>query len=106
MIHQSGCAFPVPPGDICGFGIFPHLRLAEVADQTAAMNDEVAARFTRLELSVAHLEHLTEQLNGVVIAQGRQLQDLRKQFQRQSQTLETMELERVKSTNPKPPHYQ
>ncbi len=70
------------------------------------MNDEVAERLTRLESTLAHLEHLTEQLNSVVIEQGRQLEQLRKQVQRQSQTLETIELERIKSTNPKPPHYQ
>ena len=70
------------------------------------MNDEVAARFTHLESVVAQLEHLTEQLNAVVIEQARQMEQLKKQVQRQSQTLETMELERVKSTNAKPPHYQ
>ncbi len=73
---------------------------------TSEMNDEVAERFTRLESTIAHLEYLTEQLNGVVTEQGRQLTQLRKQMQRQSQALETMELERIKSTNPKPPHSQ
>ena len=70
------------------------------------MNDEVAERLTRLESTLAHLEYLTEELNGVVIEQGRQLEQLRKQLRVQSQTLETIELERLKSTNPKPPHYQ
>ena len=31
---------------------------------------------------------------------------LKKQAQRQSQTLESMELDRIQSTNAKPPHYQ
>lgn len=69
------------------------------------MNDEVTSRLSRLESNLAHLEHLTDQLNGVVVEQGRQIEQLKKQLQRQSQTIETIELERVKSTNPKPPHY-
>ena len=70
------------------------------------MSDEVAERFIRLESMVAHLEHVVEQLNDVVSDQGREVDQLKKQLQRQSQTLETIELERIKSTNPKPPHYQ
>lgn len=52
------------------------------------------------------MEHLAEQLNAVVIEQGRQLDALKKLVQRQASTLETMELERIKGTNAKPPHYQ
>jgi uncharacterized coiled-coil protein SlyX len=70
------------------------------------MNDEVAERLTRLESTVAHLEHLTEQLNDVVTQQGQQLDQLRKKLQRQAQSLETIEMERIRSTDPKPPHYQ
>jgi SlyX protein len=70
------------------------------------MNEEHAGRFERLESNLAHLEHLVEQLNGVVIDQGRQLELLRKVVQRQTSTLEGIELERIKATNPKPPHYQ
>jgi SlyX protein len=69
------------------------------------MNDEVAARLTQLESVVAHVERLAEQLNGVVLEQGRQIEQLKKQLQRQSHTLETIEVDRIKSTNPKPPHY-
>jgi SlyX protein len=70
------------------------------------MNHEVAERLTRLESAIAHLEHLTEQLNEVVTHQGRQLDHLRKRLELQSQSLETIELERIRSNNPKPPHYQ
>lgn len=70
------------------------------------MNDEVAERLTRLESAIAHLEHLTEQLNEVVTDQGRQLDHLKKKLDHQAQSLETIELERIRSTNPKPPHYQ
>lgn len=70
------------------------------------MNADIAERFERLESNLAHVEHLAEQLNAVVIEQGRQLDALKKLVQRQASTLETMELERIKGTNAKPPHYQ
>ncbi len=70
------------------------------------MDEAIAARFERLEANLAHVEHLAEQLNGVLIEQGRQLDALKKLVQRQAATLEHIELERIKSTNPKPPHYQ
>jgi uncharacterized coiled-coil protein SlyX len=70
------------------------------------MDNELAARLEKIESHLAHLEHLYEQLNQVVLDQGRQLAKQRTQQQRLSQTLENAELERIKSTNPKPPHYQ
>jgi len=69
------------------------------------MNAENLQRFERFETHVAHLEHQVEQLNGVVVEQGRLLEHLRKQVQRQSAVLETMELERIKANHPKPPHH-
>ncbi|HEX5220190.1 MAG TPA: SlyX family protein [Verrucomicrobiae bacterium] len=69
------------------------------------MSDEAAERLQRIEATIAHLEHQVEQLNGVVIEQGKELEKLKRVVQRQAQTLESIELERVKSTNPKPPHY-
>jgi hypothetical protein len=41
-----------------------------------------------------------------VLDQGRQLTKLLALQQKVSQTMETLELERIKATNPKPPHYQ
>ena len=70
------------------------------------MNDETSERFGKLESHLAHLERQLEQLNGVVIEQGKMLERLKKEVQRQSSAMETMELERIKSNNPKPPHYQ
>ena len=70
------------------------------------MDEAIAARFERLGSNLAHVEHLAEQLNEVVIEQGRQLEALKKLVQRQAATLENIELERIQSTNPKPPHYQ
>ena len=60
----------------------------------------------KLESHLAHLEHQVEQLNGVVIEQGKLVDRLKKETQRQSDTMQTLELERMKSNVEKPPHYQ
>jgi uncharacterized coiled-coil protein SlyX len=70
------------------------------------MDNEFAERMTRLESTIAHLEYLTERLNEVVVEQGRELDQLKKRVQGQSQSLETIEMERIRSTDPKPPHYE
>jgi uncharacterized coiled-coil protein SlyX len=70
------------------------------------MNDETLQRIERLETNVAHLEHQVEQLNEVIIEQSKLVEFLKKQTQRQSGILETMELEQIKANNAKPPHYQ
>jgi SlyX protein len=70
------------------------------------MPDANSQRMDRLESHLAHLEHLVEQLNGVVIEQGKLLGRLRKETQRQSGIMQTLELERMKSNVEKPPHYQ
>lgn len=77
-----------------------------VAGDTLWMNDDVAERLTRLESAIAHLEYLTEQLNKAVTDQGRQFDHLKNKLQRQAQSLEIIELERIRSTDSKPPHYQ
>ena len=70
------------------------------------MADENSRRIDKLEANLANLEHQVEQLNGVVIEQGKLLERLKKEVQRQSTAMQTLELERVKSNNQKPPHYQ
>lgn len=70
------------------------------------MDDELAERLNRLESTIAHLEHATELLNEVVTEQGRELTQLKRKYLQQAQSLETIELERIRSTNPKPPHYE
>ena len=70
------------------------------------MADVNSQRIDRLESHLAHLEHQVEQLNGVVIEQGKLLDRLRKEIQRQSNAMQTLELERIKSNPQKPPHYQ
>jgi uncharacterized coiled-coil protein SlyX len=46
-----------------------------------------------------------EQLNGVVIEQGKLLDRLKKETQRQSGIMQTLDLERMKSNVQKGPHY-
>lgn len=70
------------------------------------MNDDISERFEKMEANIAHLEHQVEQLNGVIIAQGKVVERLKKEVSRQSSAMESMELERIKSNNAKPPHYQ
>jgi uncharacterized coiled-coil protein SlyX len=70
------------------------------------MTDANSQRMDKLESHFAHLEHLVEQLNGVVTEQGKLLDRLRKETQRQSNAMQTLELERIKSTVQKPPHYE
>ena len=69
------------------------------------MPDEISQRFEKIEAHVAHLEHQVEQLNEVVTSQGKLVEQLKKQVQRQSGVLETIELENIKTNNPRPPHH-
>ena len=70
------------------------------------MNDDTSARLEKMESNLAHLEHQVEQLNGVIIAQGKLLERMKKEVSRQSSAMESMELERIKSNVTQPPHYQ
>lgn len=70
------------------------------------MNEELSTRLGKIEAHLAHLEHQVEQMNSVIMAQDKLLERLKKEVQRQSSNMETLELERIKANNPKPPHYQ
>ena len=70
------------------------------------MSDEHSRRTEKLESNLAHLEHQVEQLNAVVVEQGKLLERLKKEVQRQTRAMESLELERMQSNNTKPPHYQ
>ena len=70
------------------------------------MNEDASAQLAKIESNLAHLEHQVEQLNGVVIAQGKLLERMKKEVLRQSAAMETIEMEHIKSNNQKPPHYQ
>jgi uncharacterized coiled-coil protein SlyX len=70
------------------------------------MADEHSRRIEKVETNLAHLEHQVEQLNAVVIEQVKLVERLKKEVQRQSRSMETLELERIQSNHQKPPHYQ
>ncbi len=70
------------------------------------MVDEFAQRLQKLESHMAHLEHQVDELNGVVIEHDKLLARLKREVQRQTQTMEALELDRMKANNAKPPHYQ
>ena len=82
------------------------LDFGRLQGQNPRMADESSQRMDRLESHLAYLEHQVEQLNGVVIEQGKLLDRLSKETQRQSGAMQTLELERMKSNVQKPPHYQ
>ena len=63
-------------------------------------------RLEKIESHLAHLERQYEELNQVVIEQARLIARLQKESAKISDTMGTIELERVRATNPKPPHYQ
>jgi len=70
------------------------------------MAENTEGRLAKVEAALAHVDRLCEQLNDVVTGQGREITRLKKQQARIAASLESAELERIKSTNPKPPHYQ
>lgn len=70
------------------------------------MNDDISDRLGRIESHLAHLEHQVDEMNGVIVAQDKLLDRLKKEIQRQSTAMESIELERIKANNTKPPHYQ
>lgn len=66
---------------------------------------ELSRRLERIEAHLAHVERLHDELNEVVVEQARLLKKLQTQIRRISAAVEAAELERIRATNPKPPHY-
>ncbi len=64
------------------------------------------AAMEAVEFKIAHLERLYDQLNEVVVEQAKQIHRLETEVRRLSSSLSEVELERIRSTNSKPPHYQ
>jgi uncharacterized coiled-coil protein SlyX len=62
-------------------------------------------RLEQIESHLAHLERLYDELNQVVVEQAKTLHRLQAQERRLGATMEALELERIRSTNAKPPHY-
>jgi uncharacterized coiled-coil protein SlyX len=69
------------------------------------MNNEMSDRLQKLESSIAHLERQVEQLNEVIIDQGKLIDRLKKEVLRQSEILKTAAMEQIKANNPRPPHH-
>ena len=63
-------------------------------------------RIEKLESHIAFLERQYDELNKVVIDQGRTLARIQSELARASEALQTAELERIRANHPKPPHYQ
>ncbi|MSR66262.1 MAG: SlyX family protein [Pedosphaera sp.] len=70
------------------------------------MSDTNEDRLVRIESHVAELEQLVEELNGVIVEQQKQISKLQLQASNFSQLIQWQELERIKETKTKPPHYQ
>jgi uncharacterized coiled-coil protein SlyX len=85
---------------------FTRLDFAAPGRQNRSMNEDVSTRLGKIESNFAHLEHQVEQMNAVIIEQGRLVERLKKDVQRQASAMETLELERIKANNARPPHYQ
>ena len=66
-------------------------------------NDE---RLIKLESELSCIERQYEELNKVVVDQGKLLMRLQSQVQKLSQVQETQLIEQIKSNITKPPHYQ
>lgn len=68
---------------------------------------EIQARLEALEVRVAYQDRTIEDLNGVVTAQWKQLDDLTKQMARMADRLRNIEENAPSSGEPEPPppHY-
>jgi uncharacterized coiled-coil protein SlyX len=64
------------------------------------------SQLEKIESHLSHLERQYEQLNQVVIEQGRIIAKLQKENAKVSTAVQTMELDRIRANNTKPPHFQ
>jgi uncharacterized coiled-coil protein SlyX len=62
-------------------------------------------RLQQLEAAVTHLERQYDELNAIVIRQDKQLTRLISMFERVDDAFQSMEMEKIRSNNAKPPHY-
>ena len=70
------------------------------------MTSETETRLNQLEIDLAHANHTIEELNGVVIAQGKQIDRMSRLLSNMTEQVEEL----VENTFPghqveKPPHY-
>ncbi len=69
------------------------------------MSDSHDQKLEKLETQIAFLEHTVEQVNAVVVEQGKQMARLQAQVRKLTDSIEAQESERIRATNSKPPHY-
>jgi uncharacterized coiled-coil protein SlyX len=99
-------------GRSCANYLRPHfirnekLATGRARPYAAPMIEDAAERVAKLEAHLAHVERLCDQLNQVLVEHSREITKLKAQESRLAETIETAELERIRATNPKPPHYQ
>lgn len=89
----------------CVLGVAEYVRAGRLRAYLERMDSSLEERLLRLETNVTHLEHLCEQLNQVVTDQSKIITRLQAVQQQLTKSVETQELERIKGTNAKPPHY-
>ena len=59
-----------------------------------------------IESNMAHIEQTVESLNETIIEQDKTIQSLQTQVNRLSAAAELSEMDKIKGTIKKPPHYQ
>jgi uncharacterized coiled-coil protein SlyX len=60
-------------------------------------------RLQRIEIHLAHLERQSEELNGVVIEQGKQISRLQTLVNQLTESVEQAEGDRIRATSARPP---
>ena len=63
-------------------------------------------RLVNIESDLTHLDQLVESLNQTIIGQDKIIQQLQTQMNRLTSDLEAKEMDSIKGTVTKPPHYQ
>jgi len=63
-------------------------------------------RLVNIESDLTHLDQLVESLNQTIIGQDKTIQQLQIQMNRLTSDLEAKEMDSIKGTVSKPPHYQ
>ena len=63
-------------------------------------------RLVNIEFGLTHLEQLVESLNQTIIGQDKIIQQVQIQMNRVTSDLEAKEMNSIKGTVTKPPHYQ
>ena len=63
-------------------------------------------RLVNIECDLTHLEQLVESLNQTIIGQDKIIQQLQTKLNQLTSNLEAKEMDSIKGTVTKPPHYQ